>query len=544
MIDRRGMLKGIAAAAIVTPGLLHTHCASGSERPIANTRWGPVRGVSEDGTLVFKGVRYGADTRGANRFLPPRPPVPWTTAVDAVAYGPAAPQTEPGTAASGRLPEGESEDCLTLNVWTPGLRDGKKRPVMVWLHGGGLWRLSASGEEQAGKALSRKGDVVVVSPNHRLGVFGFLLLDDPSFERSAHAGMLDLVQALAWVRDNVEAFGGDPGNVTLFGQSGGGQKISFLMAMPSARGLFHKAAIQSGPAPLGLEHGYARSLADRLLSHLKIGRDSLRRLQQISTEQILAAYYKVFAQIGGFGVLGVIQDFAPVVDGDVLPQHPFWHAAPAPSADVPLLIGTTRTEMTETLLASQPDAYKMGYAQIETKLSELFGNDAANILAHYRRAHPQASPWEVYSLVLADWPTRAFSVHIAEAKVRQGKAPVFVYRMDWQTTVRDGLLMSPHAIDIPFVMDTVGVIANEARQEEHRRMADQMSAAWLAFAKSGRPRVPGIADWPAYDLATRQTLLFNLDSRVVSDPDGEDLRVLRRNVGAYRVVAGGVTTKR
>ena len=460
--------------------------------------------------------------------------------VDATAYGPAAPQSEPGAARGSRFAEGESEDCLTLNVWTPALRDGKKRAVMVWLHGGGLWRLSAAGDDQAGRQLSRKGDVVVVSPNHRLGVFGFLLLDDPYFRRSAHAGMLDLVQALAWVRDNIEAFGGDPGNVTIFGQSGGGQKVSLLMAMPAAKGLFHKAVIQSGPAPLALEHTYARSLTDSLLSHLRIGRDSLRRLQQISTEEILAAYYKVFAEVGGFGVLGVIQDFAPVVDGDVLPQQPFWHAAPPCSADVPLLIGTTRTEMTETTLEGQPDAYKMGYPQIEAQLKPLFGNDASKILAHYRRAHPHASSWEVYSLILSDWPTRLFSVHIAEAKVRQAKAPVFVYRMDWRTTAHDGLFMSPHAIDIPFVMDTVDVAAGGAGREE-RRMADQMSGAWLAFAKSGRPRIAGVENWPAYDLATRPTLLFNLESHVVNDPDGEDLRVLRRNMGAYRVVAGGVT---
>ena len=540
-ITRRTLVSSMMSSLAAAPWIPQLASAA-PESVLAKTRSGPVRGVRVTGINTFKGIPYGADTGGPGRFLRAKPPIPWRQARDALEYGPACAQSDPSSAHR-RIQEPESEDCLTLNVWTPGLRDGGKRPVMVWFHGGGLWRLSAAGDSQAGHHISRRGNVVMVSPNHRIGVFGFASLEElapDTFPAASHLGMFDLVLALEWVRDNIEEFGGDPENVTIMGQSGGGQKVSLLMAMPAARGLMHKAIIQSGPMPLSLSRPYARSLGERLLGKLAIQPPQARRMQALTTAEILRGYYSLFHEMGGFGVLGIVQDFAPVVDGVNLPQEPFWYGAPESSARVPLLIGTTRTEMTEYTLDSDPNAFRMDYGQIERKLAKLFGTDARDIVAGYRQRHPGASAWEVYSLILSDWPTRLFSIRIADAKVRQGVAPVFVYRMDWKTLERDGLLMSPHAIDIPFVLDTTdaepGVVS---QSDERRHMADQMSEAWIAFARTGNPQHPGIPKWPRYDSGSRPTMLFNINSRVDGNPDGADLQALQKNLSSYTVIAGG-----
>lgn len=533
------VLAGVAAPAIGAAFPRMAGAATGGAAPVVRTRHGPVRGETRDGVHSFLGVRYGAPVGRGARFRPARPPRPWREPVVATAYGPACAQSDPAGPAPA---ERESEDCLTLNVWTPGLGDGRKRPVMVWLHGGGLWRLSAAGPAQAGDQLARHHDAVMVSPNHRLGVFGFLHLEafDRRFAGSAHVGMLDLVLALQWVRDNIAAFGGDPDNVTIFGQSGGGQKVSLLMAMPAAQGLYHKAIIQSGPAPVTLEPAYATDLARRLLRYLGIAEGEAARIEDVPTQDILTAYYKIFHEIGGFGTMGVIQDFAPVVDGRILPQQPFWNGPPPAARGIPLMIGTTRTEMTQYKLQSDPDFWKSDFDGIAQGLRPIFGDDTAALIAHYREAHPAMTPWEVFAAITADWPTRFFSQRIALAQAQQ--APVWFYRTDWQTVAHDGLWMAPHAIDIPFVLDTVGREESpEKQRNEQQRMADQMSAAWVAFARNGDPANPRLPQWPRFEPEQRQTMLFNLTSKVVADPDGDDLRALDRNLPHLRVVGGGVT---
>ncbi|MXP27111.1 carboxylesterase family protein [Altererythrobacter indicus] len=512
---------------------------------MARTRYGPVIGKVEQGALAFKGIPYGAPTSGSGRFMPPTPPQPWSTPLRAFDYGPTAPQSDPQDALeSGAADARESEDCLTLNVWTPSLNDQRKRPVMVWLHGGGLWRLSAAGDYQAGTHLAAHSDVVMVSPNHRLNVLAHAYLDeyDPAFAGSSSAGMLDLVLALKWVRDNIEEFGGDPDNVTIFGQSGGGQKVSFLMAMPAAAGLFHKAIIQSGPAPLALEKPYARELSARLLTLLDIPKNRVRDIQNVPLDAIMRAYYQIFEELGGFGVMGVIQDFAPVVDDVALPQHPFWNGASPLSRDVPLMIGCTRTEMTEYFLASNPGAAKRDFAAVTAQLEPVFGMQAPAVVAHYRATHPTASPWEVDALIRSDWPTRLFTQRIADEQVKLGGAPVWMYRMDWQTTARDGLLMSPHAIDIPFVLDTVGTEPVEPGQlAEQQRMMQQMNNAWVSFARNGNPQNKYIPPWQPYNSTSRPTMIFNLHSHMANDPDGSDLAFLKKDLANLEVVAGGVT---
>ena len=549
-IGRRQFLAGASAPLII--GLGGAACAQGrADGPqvtLARTTAGPVLGKADRGAIAFKGVPYGAPTGGTRRFMPPSPPRPWSETHAAFGYGPIAPQRRPGGgAAPAAMPLPESEDCLTLNVWTPGLHDGVKRPVMVWLHGGGLWRLSAAGANQEGTRLAALHDVVMVSPNHRLNVLGYAYLDefDPAFAGSSCAGMLDLVLALRWVRDNIEAFGGDPDNVTIFGQSGGGQKVSILMAMPAAQGLFHKAIIQSGPAPLALEKPHARELADRLLRNLEIPAARITDIQSVPLEAIMGAYYKVFDEIGGFGVMGVIQDFAPTVDGTTLPQHPFWNGASPLSRDIPLIIGNTRTEMTEYFLAGRPDAPARGFDQVAADLEPIFGTDAPAIVAGSRETHPSAGPWEIDALIRSDWPTRLFSQRIADEQAGLGGAPVWLYRMDWQTRARGGLLMSAHAIDIAFVLDTVETNPVEPGEErEMRRMTQQMCAAWVSFARTGRPDDGSFPEWTPYSPATRPTMIFNLESAMAADPDGTDIARLNAGLSRYEVVAGGVTSQR
>jgi len=540
-LERREVLATLAAPLIMGSSTI-AH-AQDTTSPV-QTRHGPVVGQMVGRTHSFRGIPYGAPTSGANRFMPPRPPQAWSAPLRAFDHGPAAPQSDPDLKpVPGAQPE--SEDCLTLNVWTPALGDGGKRPVMVWLHGGGLWRLSAAGDHQDGARFAARHDVVMVSPHHRLGVLAHAYLEefDSVFAGSSHAGILDLVQALEWVRDNIEAFGGDPDNVTIFGQSGGGQKISYLMAMPAAKGLFHKVALQSGPAPLALERPYARQLGSRLLNALSIPESRAREIQSRPVADIMRAYHKVHRDIGGFGVMGVIQDVAPVVDGTVLPQHPFWNGASSLSRDIPMLIGNTRTEMTGYFLTDHPDGWKRDFAAVTTDLQPIFGADAERLVSQYRKNHPEAGPWEVDALIRSDWPTRLFTQRIADEQLKLGGAKVWMYRMDWQTKDRDGLLMSPHAIDIPFVLDTIGGrLTRPGQLEEQKAMVEQMSLAWASFARDGRPHGDTFPEWAPYDSTRRPTMIFNVQSRMVDDPDGSDLEAMRAGLDRYTVVAGGVTS--
>ena len=537
--DRRTVVQSMCTSvwALTTKSL----AAGEGKDVVAKTDLGPVRGIVRGGVAAFLGVPYGTGTTGTGRFRPARRPAPWREPRAALEYGPACPQSKPGVSQR-RMVERESEDCLTLNVWTPALADGGKRPVMVWFHGGGLWALSASGASQAGDGLARNHDVVMVSANHRIGLLGYLELGglDSSFAGSSHMGSFDLIMVLKWVRDNVEQFGGDPDNVTIMGQSGGGQKVSLLMAMPAAKGLFHKAIIQSGPMPLSISADYARELTTRLLEKLGLRASQAAELQTLPLDRIMTGYYKLYDELGGYGTMGIVTNVAPAVDGEHLPQHPFWFGASPWTADVPLLTGSTRTEMAAYNLADDPDAYKMSYEQIGPRLRPLFGDDAERIATGYRQRHPAASPWEVYSLIKSDWPTRLFTLRIADAKSRQRGAPVHVYRMDWTTNERGGLLMSPHAIDIPFALDTVHALKGVTQLEERRRMADQMSRAWSAFARTGNPSHRGLPAWPSYDERGRATMLFDLKSRLVRDPDGEDISEINRGIDAYTLVGGGL----
>jgi para-nitrobenzyl esterase len=487
---------------------------------VANTRNGPVGGYVEDGLDVFKGLRYGAPPVGLARFKPPSPPAAWREPADAVGYG--APPVQSGLAPGERRTSAgdppapdepaSSEDCLFLNVWTPGL-DARARPVMVWLHGGGFANGSGGASMYDGGALARKGDVVTVTVNHRLNVFGYLHLGEvfgAEYAQSGVAGMLDIVQALQWVRDNIASFGGDPANVTIFGESGGGWKVSLLLAMPGARGLFAKAVIQSGPGLTAKPKAEADKVARQLLAELKV--DSPEGLAALSSEAISHASVAIPGE--------AMRLYTPVLDGEAIPRHPFEPDAAPLNADIPVLIGTNKDESTLFLL-THPRFGEFTDDDVQKLAKAAAGDRAEALLAALRRAYPDYSDTHIGCAAQTAAGMWINSVRLAERKAAQGSAPAFMYMLTWETPVSRGRLRSPHAVEIPLVFDNVEKARNfVGRGEDPQLVADQMSDTWLAFARTGDP------GWAAYDAATRTTKLFDVESQVVSDPLPEIRAVL------------------
>jgi para-nitrobenzyl esterase len=506
--------------------------AGAARPPIVETASGRVRGVTSDGVHVFKGIPYGASTAGANRFMPPAKPEPWIGAREAIAYAGRSPQA-PAVAqrpelatvwgAVDMLPVGE--DCLTLHIWTPAL-DNAKRPVMVWLHGGAFSYGSANSPRYDSTRLAKRNDVVVVAVNHRLNVFGHLDLSaigGERFAQSGNAGILDLVLALQWVRDHAARFGGDPGNVTIFGQSGGGGKVSALLAMPSAKGLFHKAIVQSGASVRFAERERTTRLADAVLKHLGLRPDQLDSLQALPLARLQEAVAPAQAALPRpkYPLLDRY-NFGPVVDGNVLAAHPFDPAAPALSDDVPIMIGGTKDE-TAIFFAPDDAVWNRTITEDELKkrVTAVAGDSAGNLLAYYKRRDPAASPtdWLVTALTASNFGVR--SVLLAERKAVRGKAPVWMYSFDWETPAFDGRLKSPHSVEVPFVFDTFDRIGEAHRKPGAQALADRVSRTWATFARNGDPAGEAIPAWPAYTAARRATMLFDDTCQVVDDPDGE-----------------------
>jgi para-nitrobenzyl esterase len=490
---------------------------------------GPVRGYHDGPLQIFKGVRYGAPPLGALRFQPPQRPKPWREPADAVSLGAPAIQVGvpvgeiTGGRSAGDPPApgqpGTDEDCLFLNVWTPGLTG--KRPVMVWLHGGGFANGSGGAAMYDGAALARRGDVVTVTVNHRLNVFGYLHLGElGGHPSSGQAGMLDIVMVLEWVRDNIASFGGDPGNVTIFGESGGGWKVSILQAMPAARGLFHKAIVQSGPGLTATPRDAATKYAKALLGALGVAPSDLGKLADLPASEIQAAAAKV---PGGQG-LGV---FNPCVDGIALPRDPFSPDAPPLSADIPVLVGTNKDEATLFLFAD-PRFRDYTEEDVAKRARQAAGDKADALVAALRRAFPDYSPSHLAAAVQTATGMWIGSVTLAERKAAQKAAPVWMYLLTWETPAARGALRSPHALEIPLVFDNVEAARSfMGRGDNPQAMAEQMSEAWLAFARTGNPNTPGLPDWPSYDAASRATMMFDLTSRIEHDPMAEVRKILQ-----------------
>jgi para-nitrobenzyl esterase len=506
--------------------------------PIVETSAGKLRGTSADGIHAFKGVPYGAPTSGANRFMPPQMPAKWAGVREASAYRGHAPQL-PGRPE--RRPElrtilgpadttPEGEDCLSLNVWTPGLGDGAKRPVMVWLHGGAFAYGSGNRAVTEGANLARRGDVVVVSVNHRLNIFGFLHLADfggERFRHSGNAGMLDQVAALQWVRDNIAGFGGDPANVTIFGESGGGGKVSVLLAMPAARGLFHRAVIQSGATIRVSTRERADALADAVLKELGLGRDQCERLQSVPVDRLAAAIAPASRVVGPRRMpLLDRYDFGPVADGGDLPTQPFDPAAPAIADDIPLLIGGTREE-SGFFLADDDEVWQRRVSEdsLRARVEAVAGAQAGRVLDLYKTLYPQSSREDRLIAMLTASNFWIRTVLLAGRKAARGAAPVYVYSLDWRSPACDGRLKAHHAMDLPFVFDTTEVPDTTRGAAGARELAAVISATWAGFARTGSPESPGLPRWPAYTAEARNTMILDTECGVVADP-ARDARLL------------------
>jgi len=493
--------------------------------PIAETRHGRIRGYVDQGINVFKGVPYGSDT-SVRRFQPPAPPAPWTGVLDTLDFGPTAPQ--PRGSGGGFFPPDEakviSEDCLHLNLWTPSVGQGGKRPVLVWFHPGAYSSMTSNTSGYDGVRLCRRGNVVVVTVNHRLNVFGYLYLAElggADFADSGNAGMLDLVLALRWVRDNVAQFGGDPKNVTIFGQSGGGAKCATLMAMPSARGLFHRVWTMSGQQITATRPVTGNKHASDVLATLSLTPDRLRDPKAVSMDQLLAARPR-----GSY--------FGPVKDGRSLPRDPFDPDAPPLSADIPMVLGNTHDE-TRGLMGSDASLWELTWDTLQAKLeanSPFMGDlDRGKVIAEYRRVYPNYSATDVF--FASTTASRSWRGQVIEADRRAAQAAAaphtWVYQFDWCTPVQGGRLKAPHGLDIPMVFDNVPLCPQMTGNSlEAQQVADQMSEALLAFARTGNPNAKAIPHWPMFNLAQRPTMVFDAAARIVNDPRGDERRMFEK----------------
>ena len=506
---RRDFIKTAAAA----PFLLRSAYAADGTYVTADTSFGKIRGVNSAGINTFKGIPYGANTAGKNRFLPPSDPAKWTGVRDALEYGPSAPQTDPAGTRRG-LPE--SENCLVLNVWTPAIADGRKRPVMLWCHGGGFATGSGSSQGTDGTNLAHRGDVVVITVNHRLNVLGFTYLGDlggSDFAQSGDVGMLDIVHALKWVKDNAARFGGDPNNVTVFGQSGGGRKVGTLLSMPPAKGLFHRAIIESGATMTLVEREQANRVAENLMKELGLSRGGARELQSFPLDRIMGAYFSVMRKMN---VDQMTQGFSPTMDTKAVPKHPFYPTASDVSPNVPLLLGSTRTEMT---LQSDQAAFSLTEDSMRMRIQEMIGDSTGRVIDLYRRLNPGSTPSDLFFLIASDYRYSAPVMKIAERRAALGKAPVYLYYFRWETPVQGGRLKSPHTIDVPFVFDNVKISAAlTGGGPEAMALAEKVSSAWIAFARSGDPNTSLLPRWPAFNSTDRPTMVFNNESKAINDP--------------------------
>ncbi len=485
------------------------------------TVYGSVRGVVREGIQQFWNIAYGASTAGANRFMPPRAPAAWSGVRDHFTVGtrsyqqPGIGEPAPVVLAMNRLEE-ESEDCLRLNVFTPGADSGK-RPVMVWLHGGGFTSGSGNYLIYDGTLLAKKEDVVVVSVTHRLNIFGFLHLADLGGEEWAgatNAGVQDLVAALQWVHDNIAAFGGDPDRVTIFGQSGGGSKVTTLMAMPSATGLYHRAIAQSGAAIRGTSASDATAATERYLAKLGLTKNQLGKLRELTPQQIQQALYSEPA-IPGFAS-------GPVIDGTIIPRHQWDPTAPQYSANVPLMAGSVATE--NGWLGPPP--FEMEDAEMQAQFQRLAGNDAAkgqSLLALYKRIYPDVRNRMLWLIAESDNTRRRNAQLLNTLKHAQGSAPSYLYYFNWYSPVHNNQMGSYHTLDIPFVFNNVDVAASMTGAGQDRyQLAHVMSAAWAAFARTGNPDHADMPHWPAFNPDEYPTMIFGKEVALRNDPNREE----------------------
>ena len=559
-MSRRTCIKGAATVAAVIGGAtgcalspsVKDHGVTGSARShqsasssivasdsnaIAETTAGKVRGYTHSGIFTFKGIPYAGSTAGSARFMSPTKPTPWTGVRSTMAYGYICPQPaityldwtldEMAWLLQPELVGLQDEDCLRLNIWTPAVNDNRKRPVMVWFHGGGFF--AGSGHELPaynGENLSRRGDVVVVTVNNRLGILGYLNLIEygKKYADSANVGMLDLVAALEWVRDNISNFGGDPGNVTIFGQSGGASRVGAMMTMPAAQGLYHKAIMETGGITVSSAESTAK-VAAAVIAELGLTASQIDQIQMLPVQTLINAGIAAVNKLSPTMRLpGKGSGWAPSVDGNILPAFPFDPVAPTISAHIPLLTGVEMHGGTALRNAGRPENESLTYEELKTRVATRYGDNDGRVVDAFSRAHPKAKPavlWELINTSRTDYIRRA------ERKAALNAAPVYLYWFCWQSPVLDGRLRSFHSLEIPFVFDNTDLCANmTGGGQEARELAAKISNAWINFARHGDPNHSELAKWPPFTAARGETMIFDRRCETKNDPDREERQVL------------------
>jgi para-nitrobenzyl esterase len=551
-MNRREMLVGVGAVGVVAA----TRSGFGSQTqptPVAKTSAGKISGYDAGmGIAAFKGIPYGLDT-AQTRFATPKKPTPWSDVRVCTEWGPRAPQTigarpeyesakareDAANRPGYHLPPDEaeqSEDCLHVNVWTPGLRDGKKRPVMFYIHGGAFANGTANAQLYDGTRLAKRGDVVVVTVNHRLNSFGYMYLagalPEQGFEDSGNAGQLDLVLALEWVRDNIAEFGGDSKRVMIFGQSGGGAKCATLMAQPPAKGLFHRVLSMSGQQVVGVQRDHATDRAKKVLAALQLdamsASEAATALRAKSMREIQEA-----TRAGGY--------FGPVTDGRSLPVDPFTPTDPQLSANIPMVLGNVHDETRVLIGGGQPKLYDLTWETLPDALekgapflkSDTVSLPVAEVIKNYREWNPTYSASDVFFAVTTD--SRSWRGEVIEADRRAADAKAqphtWVYQLNWKSGVDNGKWGAPHTLDIPLAFDNVALspgMVGSSKEDQARAqlMADIVSETYIAFARTGNPNNAHAPKWPSFDLKTRGTMIFDLPSRIENDPRGRERRYL------------------
>ena len=513
----------------------------GDNIALAETQYGRVKGYQLRGIYYFLGIPYGADTSGANRFMPPQKPTPWDDIFPAVWWGNSAPQIMEKRYANVYASWADhwnyddvSEDCLRLNVFTPALNDGNKRPVIVWLHGGGF--VNGNGIEQDGyngENFARKGDAVFVSVNHRLGPMGFTNLaavGGDKYAASGNVGMLDLVAALEWVRDNIASFGGDPGNITIIGQSGGGAKVTTLTAMPSAKGLIHRAVVLSGAGTRAGEKEYSEKLGSYVLQEAGLKSGETDKLQTIPWLEYIAIANRAAAKLSqesGSATSGMRRGFNPVVDGFYLPQHPYYPEASPVAADIPMLICSTMNEQSPSRTDASLESISLD--EVKKRISQRagfgpgMGDKAGEVVDAYTKAFPDKRPVEIWSMVSSN---RQGVVTLADAKSKQA-APVYVAWFCWQPPLFDGRMRAFHCSDIcHWFYNTDLMLTHTGGGSRPKALSEKMSGALLQFMRTGNPDGGGLPAWQKYSPENGEVMVLDDVSGVKNDPDREARKAL------------------
>ncbi len=506
---------------LITAAFCLTSCnlkTINNAEPVVSTTTGDVQGSINDSVFAFKGIPYAK----AERFMPPQCPDAWDGVLECNEFGPVARQIVPWYPDSVQ----NEKELFSLNVWTQGINDDKKRSVMLWLHGGGFHTGASNDPMTYGESLAKKGDVVFVSVNHRLNILGFLDLSacGEKYAQSANVGMLDIVKALEWIQNNIEKFGGNPSDVTIVGESGGGGKVGTLMCMPAAKGKFHKAIIQSGTLINTMNKEKSQELGLAVLANLGLTPNDVEKLDTIDYHVLVKAGNDAIAKISGPRRPGSpnMFGFAPSADGVVLLQQPFSPGFADISHEIPLMIGSTLNELMPTFYGEK----NLTLDEAKKRLENEYGKNTDKYIELFAKAYPDYTPQDLLSI---DKVFRPYTIRTADARALESSAPLYVYFLAWKSGVDNASKGSFHGLDIPLAFNTVDLRADwTGNTEEAWKMADKMSSAWINFIKKGNPNVEGkLPAWNQYTSENGTTMYFDTECRIVNNHDRELMNLVK-----------------